>query len=219
MDFGKIVKNFRKNMLTNKKNARRIDPKNERGFISESLNISTSSKKTDGAHKAGSREWNDGEAIWYEMVPPVIYRNVDGTTQEFSYVLISRVDGMTRAYGAESNGNVWQPSDVELYSEHGDKSCEDVMSILGYSIAGDTDTVVDTKETGAKSVESYEEYEDEKYEEEETPEGETGTPEPHETKTPEPEETDEPEYKSLKEAICPRSNFVNRLVDVMNSDK
>ncbi len=195
-----IKKAFLNSYLFKGKTATRVsDSKAKR--LSESLVVPDGSKqdknKKDGAYLSGERTWGDGSAIWYEMVPPLVHRRVDGYTETFEYILVSRVDGMTRAYGACGDGRVWSPNENELYSEKGEIDCETIMKTLGYKMRGDNETVTKTKEEGAESVESYEEYEDEKYgnedEESETPEGETGTPEPHETKTPEAEETGSPE--------------------------
>lgn len=188
---------FRNSFLFKGKTARKISGHKAKK-LTESLVASDSGPvgkdKKDGAHMAGSRIWGDGEATWYEMVPPVVQRQVDGTVSRHDYIVISRVDGKTRAFGSNGDGTVWEPYKHELFSEKGDVSCEEIMQILGYKIGDDADSVMITKEKGTKSVESYEEYEDEKDDEEsETPEGETGTPEPHETKTPEAEETGSPE--------------------------
>lgn len=193
-----IKKAFMNSYLFKGKTATRVSDAKTKS-LNESVVATESSKKDknkkDGAYLTGERTWGDGSAVWYEMVPPLVYRQVDGTTRSYEYVLISRVDDKTRAYGAGGDGNVWSPNENELYSEKGDIDCETIMKTLGYKMRGDNETVTRTHEEGSESLESYEEYEDEKDEEEEseTPEGETGTPEPHETKTPEAEETGSPE--------------------------
>lgn len=192
-----IKKAFMNSYLFKGKTATRVlDAKAKR--LSESLVTTDNSKKDknkkDGAYLTGERTWGDGSAVWYEMEPPLVYRKIDGTTETYEYVLVSRVDGKTRAYGASSDGTVWSPPNSELYSEKGDIDCETIMKTLGYKMRGDNETVLRTKEEGSESLESYEEYEDEKDEEEEseTPEPEESeTPEPEETKSPEPEEEDD----------------------------
>jgi len=201
-----LMRGFKNSFLFKGKTARRIVGKKKNSLM-ESLAIpvrsgngnSKNKDEKEGAFFAGSREWSDGKAEWYEICPPLKHRMPDGSIQEFDHVLIAHVDGKTMAYGSYSEGYVADYSQRELYSEKGDVSNEKVLDILGYSFEGDAEIVKMTKETGLKSSEKYEKYEDgededdDEDEDSETPEGETGTPEPHETKTPEAEETGSPE--------------------------
>ena len=206
-----LMTGFKNSFLFRGKTATRLGGKRVKK-LQESLAAvdSRESKKEDGAHLSGSREWNDGKAEWYEVVPSISYRKPDGTLMQYDFILISRVDGKTCAYGSGCGGEVWNPAESKLISKKGDVSSEDIFDILGYKIGEESSTVVHTKESGAESVESYEKYEDEENDEDsetpesetpesETPEGETGTPEPHETKTPEAEETESPEPESKDE--------------------
>ena len=204
-----LMQGFKNSFLFKGKTARRIVGKKKNSLM-ESLAVTDSEKKPDkeGAFFAGSREWSDGKAEWYEVCPPIKHRMMDGSIEEFDHVLIAHADDKTVAFGSCTGGHVYNFSERELYSKDGDVSNEKVLDVLGYSFEGDAETVVNTKESGLKSSEKYERYEDEKYgdedededdspepsetpEADETPEGETGTPEPHETETPEPDEDDD----------------------------
>ena len=200
-----LMQGFKNSYLFKGKTARRIVG-SKKNSLMESLAVTDSEKKPDkeGAFFAGSREWSDGKAEWYEICPPIKHRMYDGTIEEFDHVLIAHADDKTMAFGSHSGGQVYDFSNRELYSKDGDVSNEKVLDVLGYSFEGDAETVVNTKESGLKSSEKYEKYEDgeddsespepsETPEPDETPEGETGTPEPHETDTPEPEDDDDDE--------------------------
>jgi len=194
-----LMQGFKNSFLFKGKTAKRVvGPKKSQLMESIAEPMSTSSKKSgdgkEGAFFAGSREWSDGKAEWYEICPPIKHRMPDGSVDEFDHVLIAHVDGKTMAYASCMSGHVYNFTDRELYSKEGDVSNEKVLDILGYSFEGDAETVVVSKEEGLKSAKKYEKYEDGKSE---TPESETPesyTPESEdESYTPESEDSDSPE--------------------------
>jgi hypothetical protein len=153
-----LMRGFKNSFLFKGKTAKRVVGKKKNSLM-ESLVVTSGGnekEEKEGAFLAGSREWSDGKAEWFEICPPVKHRMPDGTIEEFHHILIAHVDGKTLAYGSGDEGIVYSYQDRELYSEKGDVSNEKVLDILGYSFEGDADVVRSTKETGKKSSEKYE---------------------------------------------------------------